>query len=234
MLPEMTGEAGARTLELLENARRYNQWTFDRVRDSVGQRVLEIGCGTGTFTQYLADRELVVGVDVMASYVAASQQRFKDRPNVVIRLEDISRSPDGLMGYRFDSAVSVNVFEHIPDDRQALMSAFKLLEPAGRLTLLVPSHPGLMSPFDRAIGHYRRYTKRALREKLESTGFVVEGIRRSNPVGAAGWLVNNTLLRRGGLSAVGLYDRLVPVLARLDRLVEFPVGLSLVAVARKP
>jgi SAM-dependent methyltransferase len=234
MLPEMADEAGARTLELLENAQRYNRWIFDRVRDSIGNRVLEIGCGTGTFTRFLLDRELVVGVDVMDTYVEASRQRFRDRPNVVIRLEDISRSTDALMSYRFDSAVSVNVFEHIPDDRQALRAAFALLEPAGRLTLLVPGHPRLMSPFDRAIGHYRRYTKSTLRERLESSGFVVERIRHSNPVGAAGWLLNNTLLRRRSLAGVGLYDRLVPVLSRLDRLVEVPVGLSLVAVARKP
>jgi SAM-dependent methyltransferase len=230
----MSVDAGARTLELLENAQRYNRWIFDRVRGSIGQRVLEIGCGTGTFTQFLADRELVVGVDVEEAYVRASRQRFQDRPNVVIRLDDISRSADSLQRYRFDSAVSVNVFEHIPDDRLAMKAAFSVLQPGGRLTLLVPSHPALMSPFDRAIGHYRRYTKPALREKLEAAGFVVERMRRSNPVGTVGWLVNNTLLRRRALAGVGLYDRLVPVLARFDRLVELPVGLSLVAVARKP
>jgi SAM-dependent methyltransferase len=230
----MAVDAGARTLELLENAQRYNRWTFDRLRDSIGQRVLEIGCGTGTFTQFLADRELVVGVDVEEAYVRASQHRFQDRPNVAIRLEDISRSADALLGYRFDSAVSVNVFEHIRDDRQAMKAAFSVLEPGGRLTVLVPSHPALMSPFDRAIGHYRRYTKAGLREKLESAGFVVERIRRTNPVGTIGWLVNNTVLRRRALVGVGLYDRLVPVLSRFDRLVELPIGLSLVAVSRKP
>jgi hypothetical protein len=35
------------------------------------------------------------------------------------------------------------------------------------------------------------------------------------------------------LHGIGVYDRLVPILAAADRLAEFPVGLSLVAIARK-
>jgi len=137
------------------------------------------------------------------------------------------------VGGLFDSALSVNVFEHIDDDVAVMKAVFVLLAPGGTLNLLVPAHPLLMSPFDLSIGHHRRYTKRGLRQKLEAAGFTVERIRRSNPVGFVGWLVNNRLLGRRKLSAVGLYDRLVPVLARIDRMAEPPVGLSLIAVARK-
>lgn len=227
-------DAGTRTLELLEGAQRYNRWVAERVRGSLGRRVLEIGCGMGTVTQLLVDRDLVVGVDVVESYVRDTAARFKDQPNVVIRLQDVTSSIDGLASYRFDSVVSVNVFEHIADDLMAMRAAFTLLEPGGHLTLLVPSHPGLMSPFDRALGHHRRYTKRELRDKLVAAGFEVVRLRRSNPVGAVGWLVNNTLLRRPRLNGVALYDRLVPFLAWTDRRLEFPFGLSLIAVGRKP
>lgn len=236
---------GAHTLETLEGAHRYNAWVFERVKGALGNRVLEVGCGTGTMTQFLTDRELVVGVDVVPEYVAATRARFQGRSNVTILLLDIttdsprifpSASGGGQGGRRggFDSALSVNVFEHIPDDLAALKAVHTQLEPGGTLTLLVPSHPLLMSPFDRAIGHYRRYTKGELRAKLEAAGFQVERLVRSNPVGALGWFVNNRLLRRDKLGAVGLYDRLVPLLARIDRLAEPPFGLSLIAVARKP
>ena len=227
-------EVGARTLEVLDGAERYNDWTYARVRGALGRRVLEIGCGTGTITQHIADRELVVGVDVVDDYVSSTRERFRGQANVEIRLQDITQSIAGLSAYRFDSALSVNVFEHIEDDVYAMKVVHSLLAPGGAFTLLVPCHPLLMSPFDRAIGHYRRYTKRSLRNKLEEAGFRVERLRRSNPVGAFGWLLFNTLLRSKALRGVGFYDRLVPVLARLDRLVEFPVGLSLIAVGRKP
>ena len=222
-----------RTLEVLEGANRYNRWIYDRIRGGIGRRVLEVGCGTGTITQFLADRDLVVGVDVSPEYVRIATDRFRDRPNVVIRLQDITQSIEELRQDRFDSAVSVNVFEHIADDVRALQALHALLEPGGTLTLLVPSHPVLMSPFDRAIGHHRRYTKRSLRPKLESAGFRVRRLRRSNPVGALGWAVNNCLLRRRRLGAVGLYDLLVPVLSWFDQRLEPPIGLSLIALAIK-
>jgi len=227
-------DAGARTLELLEGAHRYNHWIFDRVRGPLGHRLLEIGCGTGTITAFLADRELVVGLDVVEEYVRLARDRFRQRSNVVILLQDLTQSVEELLGYRFDSAVSVNVFEHIPDDVTAMKGVHRVLMPGGRFSLLVPSHPALMGPFDRNIGHYRRYTKRDLGHKLELAGFRVECIRRSNPVGALGWFLNIRLLRQRALRGVELYDCLVPALARLDKLVEFPLGLSLTAVARKP
>ena len=225
--------SGASTLEVMESARRYNRWIYDRIRDSLGQRVLEIGCGTGTITSLMVDRQLVVGVDVVENYVRAASNRFKDRPNVVIRQHDLTESTDALRGYRFDSAVSVNVFEHIANDERAMKAVYALLEPGGTFTLLVPCHPALLGRFDRDIGHHRRYTKPGLRRKLEASGFTVERIRRSNPVGALGWLVNVRLLGLRRLRGTGLFDRLVPAFAALDR-VELPLGLSLIAVARKP
>src|SRR2546423_600047 len=83
------------------------------------------------------------------------------------------------------------------------------------------------------IGHPRRSTKAELRRKLEASGFTVERIRRSNPVGALGWLVNVRLLGLRRLRGAGLFDRLVPALRIVDRL-ELPLGLSLIAIARKP
>jgi SAM-dependent methyltransferase len=225
--------SGSSTLEVMEGARRYNRWIYDRVRDALGQRVLEIGCGTGTITSFLVDRQLVVGIDVVDDYVRSTTDRYRDRANVVILRHDLTESIEPLRGYRFDSAVSVNVFEHIANDEAAIKAVYTLLEPGGTFTVLVPSHPALLGPFDRDIGHHRRYTKSELRRKLESSGFLVERIRRSNPVGALGWLINVRLLGLRRLRGANLFDQLVPALSVVDR-VELPLGLSLIAVARKP
>jgi len=229
----MSLASGASTLEVMEGAHRYNRWIYDRVRGGLGQRVLEIGCGTGTITSFMVDRQLVVGIDVVDDYIRSTSHRFDDRPNIVVRRHDLTESIDPLRGYRFDSALSVNVFEHIANDERAMKAVYALLEPGGTFTLLVPCHPALLGGFDRDIGHHRRYTKRELRRKLEASGFIVERIRRSNPVGALGWLINVRLLGLRRLRGTGLFDRLVPAFAVLDRL-ELPLGLSVIAVARKP
>lgn len=217
----------------MESAHRYNRWIYDRVRGGLGQRILEIGCGTGTITSFLVDRQLVVGIDVVDPYIRSTGERYRGRPNVVIRRHDLTESVEPLRGYRFDSALSVNVFEHIANDQAAMKAVYALLEPGGAFTVLVPCHPALLGSFDRDIGHHRRYTKGELRRKLEASGFVIERIRRSNPVGALGWLVNVRLLGLRRLRGANLFDQMVPALAVLDR-IELPFGLSLIAVARKP
>ena len=232
--PHYTAEgAGTRTLELLQVARSYNRWIVDRLAPGIGRRVLEVGCGKGAITRFLEDRELVVGVDVVPEFVQELQKRYENRPNLRFQLHDLSYGAGALALEGFDSAVSVNVFEHIEDDLAAMKGVYDALQPNGTFALLVPAHPELMGACDEAVGHWRRYTRASLRAKLAAAGFEIELLRYSNPVGALGWLVNSRLLRRPELGGVGLFDALVPVLRAVDRL-PWPFGLQLIAIARKP
>ncbi|HLB78401.1 MAG TPA: class I SAM-dependent methyltransferase, partial [Candidatus Dormibacteraeota bacterium] len=92
----MSLASGASTLEVMEGAHRYNRWIYDRVRGGLGQRVLEIGCGTGTITSFMVDRQLVVGIDVVDDYIRSTSHRFDDRPNIVVRRHDLTESIDAL------------------------------------------------------------------------------------------------------------------------------------------
>jgi SAM-dependent methyltransferase len=225
---------GSRTLDQMTNAPRYNRWLLQRVEPALGRRVLEIGSGTGTMTEQLLDRDLVVGLEVIPEYVETMRERFAGRANVRIECVDITSKSFDLAAFEFDSAVSFNVFEHIPDDVEAMRQVYHALCPGGRLGLLVPAHQALYGPFDELIGHQRRYGKRDLSEKLRSVGFHMDRVGYSNPLGALGWFVNVKLLRQRQLKAVRAYDSLVPLLAGAERLVTPPFGLSVVAIARKP
>jgi SAM-dependent methyltransferase len=225
--------AGSRTLDQMTNARNYNRWLFERVKGALGRRVLEIGSGTGTMTEYLLDRDLVLGLEVIPEYVEALRERFAGRPNVRIECLNITSTGFDFAPLNFDSAVSFNVFEHIPDDVGAMRQVYKALCPGGRLALLVPAHQALYGPFDELIGHQRRYDKRDLTEKLRSVGFQVDKVSYSNPIGALGWLVNVKLLRQRELKAIAAYDALVPAFAGVERVVRPPFGLSVVAIATK-
>src|SRR5438094_9940277 len=92
MAGDLNLPSGASTLEVMEGAHRYNRWIYDRVRDGLGQRVLEIGCGTGTITSYMVDRRLVVGIDVVDDFVHSTSYRFIDRPNFCINRHDLTMS----------------------------------------------------------------------------------------------------------------------------------------------
>src|SRR5262245_53412159 len=52
-----------KTIRRLDSLKRYNRWIWERVQPHVGQRVLEVGAGSGTMTRFLYGRELIVATD---------------------------------------------------------------------------------------------------------------------------------------------------------------------------
>jgi 2-polyprenyl-3-methyl-5-hydroxy-6-metoxy-1,4-benzoquinol methylase len=218
------------SLELLaEHAPRYNAWILRRCAPYLGDRVLDYGAGTGTFTALLAESgrpRSVVAFEPEPAHAAYIREHVS-RPDV--------RVVERLDGGEFDAILCVNVLEHIAGDREALGQMYELLAPGGHVLLLTPAHPALYGAYDHVTGHVRRYGKSELRAKLEHAGFELRELRHVNPVGALGWLVSGRVLRRAeiGRTSLELHDRMVPALRLLDHL-RLPVGLSLWAVAVKP
>ncbi|HUP32842.1 MAG TPA: class I SAM-dependent methyltransferase [Gaiellaceae bacterium] len=232
-MAEETMEQGLRRKERAVN---YNAWLYERNRPHLGAKVLDLGAGIGTFSRRLAeDAELVVACEPDAELLPQLRDAVAGLANVRVIATDVARLDPGELGTRFDAIVCSNVLEHVPDHEQALRRAYELLEPGGRLLLLVPAHEALFGPIDRALGHERRYGKTELHRLLAGAGFRVATLRYVNPIGAVGWLVAGRVLRRGSVPAgqQELYDRLVPLLRVLDT-VELPFGLSLWAVAVRP
>lgn len=219
----------------MEEAENYNSWLLERSGPYLGARVLDVGAGTGTFTEAFANgHDRVVGLEPDPSLFAILERRLGTRPNVEL-LQIESRELSALLpDKRFDSIVCFNVLEHIANDAGALLDFHSMLLPAGCLLLLVPAHPLLFGAIDRTVGHERRYRKRALRASLEAAGFDIQELRYVNPVGAVGWFVSSRLLKQAHVPEGPLrhYDRVVPLLRAFDR-VDVGFGLSLWAVARR-
>ena len=86
--------------------------------------------------------------------------------------------------FHIDTIFSLNVLEHIEDDRATLINARHILQPGGRLILVVPAHKQLYGTMDRAIGHYRRYDKKMMGALLDSVGLKLEMSKYLNMPGA--------------------------------------------------
>jgi len=223
---------GSRTLEIFEGSDRLNRWIYDRFAAELGKRVLEIGAGIGNITQFMTERELVVATDIEESYVTRLRERFNSHSAVTVRQLDLDAPDPDFAQFNFDSVLAVNVLEHIDDDRSVLQWLRQLVGKGGKVCLYVPALQALYGSMDRALGHYRRYEKPELLEKLSEAGFRCVWCKWMNALAVPGWYLSGRVLKRTVVSAkqVALYDRMVPWL-RLEDRVRLPFGMTLTVTA---
>jgi glycosyltransferase involved in cell wall biosynthesis len=220
------------TLRRVEALPRYSAFLWELMRPWVGRSVLEVGSGTGLITRYLASREQLVATDVDPEHLTILRRMYSDNPKVEVAPFDLSVGADGLPAAHFDTVVAANVLEHIEDDGAALRTIRGLLRPGGRLVLIIPALPQLYGTIDRAIGHYRRYTREEIAAKLRAAGFELDHTSYFNLLGVAGWYLNSRLLGRRTVPGIQarLNDRLA-FLLRIERRFRPAFGMSLLAVS---
>ncbi|MBI4518023.1 MAG: methyltransferase domain-containing protein [Deltaproteobacteria bacterium] len=223
----------------LQKAEHYNRWIYEAIRADLGRRILDVGCAVGNVTRRLleSDPELVIGLD--ADPAALAELERSCGGNRVLRthcLDVTSAELTALTAERLDTITCLNFLEHIEDDRGLLRSFWQLLEPGGRLILLVPAFPWLYGSMDAADHHLRRYRRHELELAITAAGFSLRRTAYMNMLGVAGWYLNGVVLRRRLLPArqLGLFDRLVPLLRKLEGAIGPPFGQSIIAVAERP
>lgn len=220
------------TLESMTSARGFNRWMFSRFRPWIGDRVLDAGCGIGSLTELMLDRRQLVAIDADPAYVQRLSTRFGHLENLAVRQVDLAdqQALAALADYRFDTVVSSNVLEHIERDQQVAASLAGLLEPGGRMVVLVPGMPSLFSDLDRELGHYRRYRPQDLRALLENAGLEVSHEEQFNRFGLLGWFFNKATGRTSVAPwQMRIYSLFLPLAKLMDALQLGP-GLSLIAV----
>ena len=135
---------------------------------------------------------------------------------------------------RFDSILYIDVLEHISDPKSELRRAAAHLAPGGTLIVLAPAHQWLFTAFDRAIGHFRRYTTRTLAADVPD-GLVKEKLVYLDAVGLLASLGNRVLLGSPMPTErqIDFWDGvLVRCSMRLDRWLRYSIGKSVLGVWR--
>ena len=220
-----------REMESMDFAVNYHRWILEIFRPFLGKRIVEVGAGTGAFSQMLMETkpESLTMLEPSANLFPRLVERMGSDRTFQSTLREASVSDP-------DSILYVNVLEHVENDEAELADAHSLLNSGGRVFIFVPANPWLMSDIDRLMGHHRRYTLAGLSLKCRSAGFNIRYSSRFDFFGIIPWLVKYRLLRSTTMESglVKLYDSLVVPVARVaEGIIRPPVGKSIILIGEK-
>ena len=227
-----------RDLEAMSFAINYHKWILDEFRPFLGRRIVEVGAGTGSFSEMLLAENpeslTLIEPSEMFDQLTATlagphgNTRLSFYHNKFTEVSDTLSAPDSI--------IYVNVLEHIEDDDAEMAAIRETLVPGGRCFIFVPAMKSLYGEFDRRIGHFRRYDKSALEEKCRKAGLTVVSSRYFDLFGVVPWWVKYKLLRSDSLGsgAVTLYDKIaVPVTRLFESVIRPPLGKNILLIAER-
>ncbi len=231
---------GNKNLLTIDAADNFTNWMYDEIKPYLGGNILELGSGIGTYSEKVVkdfDKSIVVVSDVDQEYIKILENKFQSNKKVFVKNIDLSKQEYfNDINCKINSVFALNVLEHIEDDVKALKVIYNLLETGGKLVILVPAHTFLFNCIDQAIGHYRRYSKEVVMNKVKQTKFKIVKMFYFNFAAMLGWYVNGNVLKKPVLNegAVGLFNKIVPILKIVEKYILFRhIGVSLIVVLIK-
>jgi len=226
------------SLLLLSERYNYNHWIYNNIKNFIGNNILEVGAGIGNITDFIILRNKLTLIDIDQSYIdyLNAKYSFRDQSNFNVfqaDIQNINSSP--LAATMYDTIICLNILEHLENDRKAVENMISLLQPSGRLIILVPALNTLHGSMDISFGHYRRYNKKQLKMLIEGQNLDIVNFYYLNFLGLFGWFINGKIFKNKELpeNQTKIFDKLVPLLGLIEKIIKPPVGQSLILIAQK-
>lgn len=215
----------------------------ERLKEVGGKKtakILNVGSGTGGTIDTLEKFGSVHNVDTSKQAIS-----FLKKHGFKSQLIDGGELP--FKAGSFDILTALDVLEHIESDTEVLKDWLRVLKPGGTMVLTVPAYQWLWSQHDVINNHYRRYTRKELKQKIQVAGFEVKkssyAIVFSFPLVVGSRFVSKLSGKNPQEYSSfvqlpkpvnSLFINLLKIEAKLGRLVSYPFGTSVLVVAQKP
>ncbi|BBM85096.1 class I SAM-dependent methyltransferase [Candidatus Uabimicrobium amorphum] len=222
-------------LELFAKATNWKQYYAKYLRPHIKGHVLEVGAGIGGTTTVLCDQTQESWTCLEPDEYMAEQIELRVKDNIHSCSVIAGTIDDLPQNATFDTIMYIDVIEHIANDRDEILRATQRLKPQGKLIILVPAHQWLFSPFDKEIGHFRRYNKKMLRS-IMPTSLKETSLFYLDSVGMFASIANKFILKQlyPTSDQIRFWDKtMLPISKIFDAIIFYTMGKSLIGVWKK-
>ena len=214
-------------LESVSFAKNYNNYIFKLISKHIqGDEVLDFGAGYGNFCSYLKNNNKnVTAIEVNTEAI--------DRLNElsIINYKKIEKT-----GKKFQNIVSLNVLEHIDDDKKVFYELVDSLKLGGKIILYLPASMLIWTKLDELVLHRRRYSKKLVLNLVNVDGVEIKHIHWVDFVGWVTLLISKVirLNLEFNKDKIIFYDRfLFKPFKFLDLLFRYIIGKNILVVVSK-
>lgn len=222
-------------LELFAKAKNWKKYIKDYLLKYIQGNVLEVGAGIGSNTNLLHNPQCLQWLCLEPDYKLFTALQIAISSHSIPNCQVQNGTIDLLEEQLFDSILYLDVLEHIDDDKKEINQVIQRLNIGGYLIILCPAHQWLFSPFDIAVGHYRRYNKDSLKAVIPDNIQIVKLVYLDS-IGLLVNLGNRLLLKQSKPSSnqILIWDKFMVSLSRLvDPLISYRAGKSVLLIGKK-
>ena len=217
-------------LKIENNCQKYNHHIVKTLAKYSGKsdKILEFGAGIATLAKIWSELNdtkpdcLEINPDYAEIIVNKGFKLYKN----IHEVENL-----------YELIYSSNVLEHIEDDVAILKILHQKIKTNGSLVLYLPAFEILYSNLDKQLGHFRRYSRQEIKQKLSSAGFAVNEIYYSDCLGFLSWLLVKYFKNHKSPSESSLkfYDNfVVPLSLFFDKIgFKFLFGKNIIVYCKK-
>ena len=217
-------------LENFDLANFWRKYVYFQIKFFLKNEILEVGAGIGSFTKnYEKSFNEITLIEPDKYNFKKLKQNIRNK-NIVILNTSIKKTKK-----KFNCILYMNVLEHIRDHVKEINFAIKKLNRNGFLIILVPAHQKLFTKFDKAVGHYRRYSMSFFKKKFRN--IILEKIIFLDFFGYFLYFFNNLFLKKEVYPSkfkILIWDKIfTPITIIIDFLIGYKFGKNILCIYKK-
>ena len=217
-------------LENFDLANFWRKYVYFQIKFFLKNEILEVGAGIGSFTKnYVKSFNEITLIEPDKYNFKKLKQNIRNK-NIVILNTSIKKTKK-----KFNCILYMNVLEHIRDHVKEINFAIKKLNKNGFLIILVPAHQKLFTKFDKAVGHYRRYSMSFFKKKFRNS--TLEKLIFLDFFGYFLYFFNNLFLKKEVYPSkfkILIWDKIfTPITIIIDFLIGYKFGKNILCIYKK-